>query len=133
MIITDYSSISMDFAYLEKPIIYYQFDKEAFHLLHQPPGYFDYHKDGFGPVCSGTEELVDKLTEVIKNHMEILPEYRRRIEEFFVIRDDNNCERNYAAIKKALSEVRRSRYGRKNRLRHYMGRRRRRDVEEGKG
>lgn len=50
LLITDYSSTPMDFAYLRKPVIYAQFDKEKFfsgeHTYEK--GYFDYENDGFG-------------------------------------------------------------------------------------
>ena len=52
ILITDYSSVAFDMAYLNKAIVYYQFDKESFfsgnHTYQQ--GYFSYEKDGFGPV-----------------------------------------------------------------------------------
>ena len=34
MMITDYSSVAFEFAYLRKPIVYYQFDKKAFFEKH---------------------------------------------------------------------------------------------------
>ena len=51
LMITDYSSTSMDFAYMGKAVVYCQFDKDEFYNRHiHAPGYFDYEKDGFGPV-----------------------------------------------------------------------------------
>lgn len=45
MMITDYSSVAFEFAYLRKPIVYYQFDKKAFFEKHTyRKGYFDYEK-----------------------------------------------------------------------------------------
>ncbi|WP_426350496.1 CDP-glycerol glycerophosphotransferase family protein [Alloiococcus sp. CFN-8] len=129
MIITDYSSISMDFAYQDKPLIYYQFDKELFHKAHQPSGYFDYHEDGFGPVCDNINEVLKSFKEAVENGLRPVEKYKAKIDEFFILRDSNNCERNYAAIKKAISEVRRLGYERKNRFRSYMGRRQRPRME----
>ena len=48
--LTDYSSVAFDFAYLRKPIVYAHFDKEAFFSGEHSytAGYFDYERDGFG-------------------------------------------------------------------------------------
>ena len=48
LLVTDYSSIFFDFAYLRKPIIYAHFDYKEYRMNHYPKGYFDYEKDGFG-------------------------------------------------------------------------------------
>ena len=48
LLITDYSSISMDFAYMKRPVLYYQFDKERFRNEHLSKSYFDFEDDGFG-------------------------------------------------------------------------------------
>ena len=130
MIITDYSSISMDFAYQSKPVIYYQFDQEKFFKAHQPSGYFDYYRDGFGPVCHNSKEVLKSLKEACEDKFKLQERYKARIDNFFILRDNNNCERNYAAIKKAISEVRILDYERKNRFRSYMGRWKRSRMEE---
>ena len=51
VLVTDFSSVSMDFVYMEKPILYFQFDRDDFRKGHQSVGYFDYDRDGFGPVA----------------------------------------------------------------------------------
>lgn len=48
MLITDYSSVFFDVAYMNKPVLYYQFDREEFYSYHYPKGYFDFERDGFG-------------------------------------------------------------------------------------
>lgn len=48
LLITDYSSVFFDVAYLEKPELYYQFDEAEFRQYHYKQGYFDYRRDGFG-------------------------------------------------------------------------------------
>ena len=63
MIITDYSSVAFDFAYLEKPVIYTQFDSEEFfngeHVYTK--GYFDYEHDGFGEIAYNLETTMIKI------------------------------------------------------------------------
>ncbi len=92
LLITDYSSVFFDFAYMKKPIIYYQFDKEKFESEHYQKGYYDYEKIGFGPVCYTEKELV----EIIANNSAI--DYLSRSDNFFQFRDTNNCKRIFEEI-----------------------------------
>ena len=50
--LTDFSSAISDVAYLDRPVIYFQFDEDEIfagnHICKQ--GYFDFRRDGFGPV-----------------------------------------------------------------------------------
>ena len=94
ILITDYSSIAFDFAYMKKPIIYYQFDKEEYYLNHYQEGYFDYGRDGFGPIINTISELVVE----IKDNISIKDEYKERINIFFELHDKNNCKRCYDEI-----------------------------------
>lgn len=97
VMITDYSSVAMDFALMDKPVIYYQFDQEEFREKHLKEGYYDYYKDGFGPICVLEEELLDYLEKVVIGEEEEI--YSKRREEFFTLRDCKNCQRTYEAIK----------------------------------
>lgn len=97
--ITDYSSTHFDVAYLQKPIIYYQFDKERFFSSHYKKGYFDYEKDGFGQVIEEEKEIVDKIIFYINNNCKPEEKYLKRIKETFKFLDKNNCERIYKQIK----------------------------------
>ena len=52
ILVTDYSSVAFDFAYLKKPVIYCQFDRKEFFQSHTyQEGYFDYGKMGFGEIA----------------------------------------------------------------------------------
>ena len=99
-LITDYSSIFMDFGYMQKPMIYYQFDEEKFRRGQYPEGYFSYRNNGFGPVCQTQEELLEQIENAIKNNLQNPEEYKKREEEFFLLRDQNNCARIYEEIQK---------------------------------
>lgn len=99
LMITDYSSVFMDFAYMKKPLIYYQFDKEEFRNKHLPKGYFSYENDGFGKVVKNSEDLVENIKKYFYNGFKNDEIYIKRSEEFFELHDKNNCKRNYEAIK----------------------------------
>lgn len=100
LIITDYSSVAFDFAYLRKPVIYYQQDREEFfgggHMYRQ--GYYDYENDGFGEVVFDREQLNQVLESYLKDHCRLKEEYRERIEKTFPYSDRKNCERVYREI-----------------------------------
>lgn len=93
LFVTDYSSTAFDFAYLKKPIIYFQFDEEEFFQEHYTRGYYDYRKNGFGPVVSTVDELIDCITEALNNNCTADPKYMNRIETFFAHTDQNCCKR----------------------------------------
>lgn len=97
-LITDYSSINFDFAYMGKPLIYTQFDQNTFFEKHYQKGYFDYETKGFGPVLTNYEDTVSEIIQSIKNDFKVDHKYLKRIQEFFVYNDNNNCERIYNEI-----------------------------------
>lgn len=104
MLITDYSSVAMDFAYLRKPIVYTQFDYEEFYAAHTvEEGYFDFEKNGFGPVCYDYEQSVSTIVQQIQGDCTMSDTYKRRIDDFFYYNDNKNCERIYLELEK-LSE-----------------------------
>ena len=98
-LITDYSSIAMDFAYMKKRLMYYQFDYDDFRKGQYPEGYFSYEKDGFGKVCTSLDEALKEFESAVKCGFENPEMYKKRHDEFFDLYDDKNCERNYNAIK----------------------------------
>jgi len=99
--ITDYSSIHFDVAFLKKPIIYYQFDKEKFFKSHYTKGYYDYEKDGFGEVIEKEKELIDKIKYYIDNDCKTEEKYINQIEDTFLYLNRENSERVYKEIIKS--------------------------------
>ena len=101
ILITDYSSVAFDVAYLNKAILYYQFDyDEVFssgnHTYQK--GYFDYNRDGFGAVAYNETEILAALKDLVDNQAKVPDLYQTRIDKTFQFRDSNNCERVYQAI-----------------------------------
>ena len=78
LLITDYSSIFFDFAYLNKPVIYAHFDYEEYRKNHYPQGYFSYKKHGFGPVCYNIKCIVNTTISIIKNNCALEKLYQKR-------------------------------------------------------
>lgn len=105
-LITDYSSVAIDFAYLRKPLAYYQADYEQFRNYHLPEGYFDYEKDGFGQVCRTKVEMLQWIDKCVQSNFMQEPQYCQRADDFFTFHDRKYCERNYYAIKEFLERNR---------------------------
>lgn len=93
-LITDYSSVFFDFAYMKKPIIFFQFDEADFRRLQYGEGYLDYHNTPLGRWCDNVDDCLTHLREQIEN--DCPP--NNHVQEFFEIYDNKNCERTYEAI-----------------------------------
>lgn len=98
LMITDYSSVSIDFAYMKKPLIYYQFDQKEFRENHLQVGYFSYEKMGFGPVLYKRADVIQKIKSYVTENYTLEENYAKNIESFFTLRDSHNCERIYKKI-----------------------------------
>ena len=98
LMITDFSSVAMEMAYTGRSVLYYQFDEEEFFKKHLQKGYFDYRRDGFGPVVAEESDLLRELEVLLARGGEMADEYRERAEAFFAFRDGRCCERTYEAI-----------------------------------
>ena len=100
LLITDYSSVFFDVGYMEKPVIYYQFDVEDFLKYHYQKGYFSYEDHGFGPVVKTEEALVKAVYDCVGNDFRLQKEYRERLDAFYPLRDEQNCERTYQILRR---------------------------------
>lgn len=99
LLITDFSSVVFDFAYLNKPVIYTQYDADTFFSGQvYDKGYFSYEDDGFGPVCYDYESSVTAIVKYVENGCVLEDKYKERIESFYKFFDKNNCQRVYEEI-----------------------------------
>lgn len=95
LMVTDYSGVQFDFAYQRKPLIYY-------HPEELPPHYTEggliYETMGFGPICTGHEQIVETLCQYMKDGCRMQPEYQKRADQFFAFDDFNNAERIFREV-----------------------------------
>jgi glycosyltransferase involved in cell wall biosynthesis/CDP-glycerol glycerophosphotransferase (TagB/SpsB family) len=100
LLVTDYSSVAFNAAYLDRPVVYFQFDREQImsggHLGRQ--GYYEYLRDGFGPVVIDVPEAETAIVATIDNGPCPAAEYQTRIDQIFPNRDGRACARVVAAI-----------------------------------
>lgn len=99
VLLTDYSSVFFDFAYMFKPILFFHFDYEEYRSKQHPEGYYDY-KNGFGPVLTDVTQVIQYLKVLSANGYVMEKKYREYTDNFFDIRDQNSCERIYQVMTK---------------------------------
>lgn len=96
--VTDYSSMAFNAAMIDLPTLYFQFDQAAFYAGNHPgrTGYFDYERDGFGPLCTTLASLEDAMERTLDGTLEV--DYFARMRDVFEYRDTNNCSRTFEAM-----------------------------------
>ena len=99
LLVTDYSSVHFDFAYMNKPVVYYQFDKDEFLSKQYSGSEFDFETDGFGPVFYQQDDAVGSMISYQEGGFCVEPEYEDRMHGFYQLYDKNNCERVFQAIR----------------------------------
>ncbi len=101
LMLTDHSGIQFDFAFMNKPLVYY-------HPESLPPQYEEgglkYETEGFGSVCKTHEQVVDALCDYMSRNCEIDPLYADRIDRFFAFHDHDNCKRIYEAARQYIAD-----------------------------
>lgn len=96
--LTDYSSVHFDIAYMGIPVVYVRFDEELYETRHASRSWFDFERDGFGPVAYSLDETLDALERVIDEGCAVAEPYATRAAEAFTFRDRDNTARVVAAI-----------------------------------
>ena len=95
LMVTDYSGVQFDFAYMRKPLLYYLPDALP---KHYEEGAFETESMGFGEVCRDAETLVDKLIDAMRDGCVMPEQYRQRADKFFAFDDRDNCRRIYEEL-----------------------------------
>ncbi|MBO4898024.1 MAG: CDP-glycerol glycerophosphotransferase family protein [Clostridia bacterium] len=98
LLVTDYSSVFFDFAYMKKPLAYWQFDRERFFKEQYGEGYFKFDKDGFGPLCTEKDQVIDFIENEFKNGMSVEDIYAERVKHHFSEFSVDHCLKTYEAI-----------------------------------
>lgn len=94
--VTDYSSVGFDFSFLERPVLYLQFDRSRF--LGRKGSHLDLDRELPGHITDTVPELLGQLQAVVARGFTMTDDARRRSQRFLAFRDRNNCERVFAAI-----------------------------------
>lgn len=97
LLITDYSSVYFDFAFMHKPIIFFQFDQKEFLSRHYAKGWIDESK--IGELVTDLSDCEAAVGKVISDGCQADEKYIDYIDSCFEVRDTNNCLRVFDAIK----------------------------------
>lgn len=98
-LITDYSSVAFDYAYMKKPLCYFQFDAYEFEKeQYGQSEYFTYRQNGFGPVVDTVEGAREELLKACERGFAMEEKYRVRAQEFFPNFGKDHCERTYELV-----------------------------------
>ena len=104
LFITDYSSVAWDFLYLDRPVLFYQFDIEKY--IDKTGAYIDMKKDLFGPAAYCPKEAAEWVKYFVENDYSA-ELFRQKMDAgkkyAFTYCDGNNCSRISAEIKKMLA------------------------------
>ena len=92
LMVTDFSGVQFDFAYMYKPVVYLHHHKIP---QHYEEGTYHYKTMAFGEVTHDNDELINVLIEYMKNDCKMKEIYAKRVDDFYAYHDQNNCERIY--------------------------------------
>lgn len=95
LMVTDYSGVQFDFAYMKKPLVYFH---PSMLPAHYEDGCFFYDTMGFGEICTESDQLVNTLCAYMEAGCKMKDKYVKRVEDFYAHDDHNNCERIYNEI-----------------------------------
>lgn len=96
VMVMDYSSPGFDFSFLDKPVIYFQFDVRRF--LGRWGSHLDLGNELPGPIAPDLDTVLGLLADVLARGGSIEPKYAARASRFLAHRDRRNSERIVEAI-----------------------------------
>jgi glycosyltransferase involved in cell wall biosynthesis/CDP-glycerol glycerophosphotransferase (TagB/SpsB family) len=101
ILVTDYSSMAFEAAYLQRPVVYFQFDQAQFfdgnHAYRR--GTWDYEASGFGPVTSDVDAATKEVELLVARGGAADDLYAERMAAALPLRDGKCCRRTYEAIR----------------------------------
>ncbi|WP_300282797.1 CDP-glycerol glycerophosphotransferase family protein [Peptacetobacter sp.] len=100
--ITDYSGVAMDFMYMDRPILFYQFDVEKYKK--EVDSYIDLDNEMFASVAYNKDQAVEELTKIIESGFEVTKSQKDARNKFFKYNDNENCKRICDSILEKLNK-----------------------------
>lgn len=97
-LITDYSSVWMDYLILRRPVIFYTYDKWE---QDDAGVHYDIHDDPPGHFCQTEDDLFCLMKKVIENPNSMIAP-QRVLDKFHKYVDGNSCERYYQEIERIM-------------------------------
>lgn len=99
-LITDYSSVWMDYLLLRRPILFYIYDD----FINDDVGvYYDVKEEHVGRFCYSEDELFDLIKQVKCNYESMCPA-KEVVRKFHKYVDGNSCERYFKEITRVTDD-----------------------------
>ena len=98
MLVTDYTSVCWDVFYLDKPVVFFQFDRDKYMEAHG--SYLDMDRELFGDCAQDVDGLLTYMERCADDHFVVRPEYEKMQKSFYKYFDDQNSRRICDAIVK---------------------------------
>lgn len=93
LLITDYSSIYLDYLLLSRPVVFFPYDREKY-VSRDRELYFDYESMTPGPKCYNQEELEKEMNRFLKEGIDNYGKERDKIRDLtFKYKDGKSSER----------------------------------------
>ena len=93
VLVTDYSSVCWDALYLDKPVVFYQFDQSRY--LDEIGSYIDFDEELPGRVCTTEGECIAALTAYADSGFSLSEQDELRAELWYDFKDKENRKRIY--------------------------------------
>ncbi len=103
MLITDYSSVCWDMLFMDKPVIYYQFDRETYLKVHG--AYIDLENGSPSDSTTDGDEVIGYLKDYVDNGFRIKDKYVDVINSFYTYKDTRNSQRTYEYLMRQLAQL----------------------------
>ena len=91
VLLTDYTSAAIDFSFLDRPVVYYQFDRTRF--IGARPSHFDLDEELPGEIAMTSDEVLEELDAIAARGFRISPAARSRASRLIAHRDTGARER----------------------------------------
>ena len=102
ILVTDYSSVSIEYSLLRRPILYYMYDLEEY--IEERDFYFDYLDHLSGPIIQTEEELIEAVLNINQVHETYYLQYEEYYQRYNQKNDGHVCERLYQLLKEGYFE-----------------------------
>lgn len=98
LMISDYSSVTWDMFYMEKPVIFFQFDYEKYNEYEG--SYIDMETELFGRRAITVDQLINTIEQTISQDFVLEEPYQELYGKYFNYHDRENSQRIYETIVK---------------------------------